>query len=138
MSDHLELPTCGKGLAESATLPARLGELSAAMSAVLEEHMQALDLSDANSKQEYEAYQKVAGGLEESAARLTATAQEMVRCRDLPMGRHDEQAMTQPRMMEVFEDYVRRKQALLTYLQKTLEQDQEMLVEMSRVITRRK
>ena len=36
-------PTCGKGLAANAVLPARLGELMAARAEVLERHMKALD-----------------------------------------------------------------------------------------------
>ena len=41
--------TCGKGLAENAALPAALGTVTAAMSQVLELHMRALDLGDADA-----------------------------------------------------------------------------------------
>ena len=39
-------PTCGKGLAEHASLPAKLGELSSAMAKLLEFHQTTLDLTD--------------------------------------------------------------------------------------------
>lgn len=127
MSNMPEQPTCGKGLAENSVLPGKLGELVAAMGQVLEVHMKALDLEDVNSKQEFEAYKDLAREHRQIAASLAATAQEMAGYRDLPMGRHDEKAMAAPRALEVFENFVRRKQELLTLLQQMIVQDQKML-----------
>ena len=127
MSNDLDQPTCGKGLAENSALPGKLGELVAAMGRVLEVHMRALDLNDVNSKQEYEAYKDLAREHRKIAASLEATAQEMAGYRNLPMGKHDEKAMVHPRTLEVFENFVQHKQELLTYLQETIEQDQKML-----------
>ena len=138
MSNIPEQPTCGKGLAENSVLPGKLGELVGAMGEVLEVHMRALDLNDVNSKQEFEAYKALAREHREIAAGLAAAAREMAGYRDLPMGRHDEKAMTHPRVREVFEDFVRHKQELLTFLQKTIEQDQKMLDQMSGERTRGK
>lgn len=135
MSIMPEEPTCGKGLAENSVLPAKLGELIGAMGEVLEVHMQALDLNDVNSKQEFEAYKDLVRENREIAASLAATAWEMAGYRDLPMGRHDEVAMAQPRALEVFENFVMRKQELLALLQESIEQDQRMLDQMGEAPT---
>ncbi|HEX6306191.1 MAG TPA: hypothetical protein VFZ76_18470 [Anaerolineales bacterium] len=127
MSNTPEQPTCGKGLAANSVLPRKLGELVAAMGQVLEVHMKALDLEDVHSKQEFEAYKDLARVHRHIAASLAATAQEMSGYRHLPMGRHDEKAMADPRGLEVFENFVRHKQELLTLLQEMIVQDQSML-----------
>ena len=49
-------PTCGKGLAETATLPVTLSEMLSAMATVLDVHRQALDRTDPNSGPELVAY----------------------------------------------------------------------------------
>jgi hypothetical protein len=125
-----EQPTCGKGLAHNAVLPARLGELTAALAENLEVHMKALDLSDHSAKQEHDAYTKLAGEHREIAAHLHAVAEQMAGYRDLPMGRHDERAMAAPAVLEAFERFVESKQRLLALLQETAEEDQKMLAVM--------
>lgn len=82
-------PTCGKGLAEHSTLPATLGELTAAMAEMLEFHQTTLDLTDGNARQEHEAYVKLAKAYRGIAGQLATTAAQMAGYRDLPMGRHD-------------------------------------------------
>jgi hypothetical protein len=119
--------TCGKGLAENSVLPAKLGELIAAMADNLEAHMKALDLADVNSKQEFEAYKDLVREEREISARLAITAQEMARYRDLPMGRHDEEVMTHPRVREAFEKFVRQKQELVALLDQIAERDHQLL-----------
>ena len=104
--DMTDQPTCGKGLAENSALPAKVGELIAAMGEVFALHMTALDLGDGNSKQEYEAYKDLTRELREIAAGLTAASQEKAGYRDLPMGRHDEVVLMRPRPLEVFENFV--------------------------------
>jgi hypothetical protein len=49
-------PTCGKGIAANAVLPAKLAELTAATAEVLERHTKALDLTDPAAREEREAY----------------------------------------------------------------------------------
>lgn len=122
-----EEQTCGKGLAENSVLPARVGNLLAAMAENLEVHMKALDLTDPNSRQEYEAYEGLVKDIQHTAAELEETAHRMAGYRDLPMGRHDEQAMTQPRVRETFERFVQRKQELLSLLEQTAERDNTLL-----------
>ena len=122
-----EQPTCGKGLAENSILPAKVGELIAAMAENLEAHMKALELKDVNSKQEYEAYKDLVREQREIAAKLAATAQEMEGYRDLPMGRHDEKAMTHSRVVDAFEKFVQHKRELLDLLEQSEERDDKLL-----------
>ena len=122
--------TCGQGLAEHSSLPAKLGELTAAVAENLELHMKALDLKDENAKREHDAYQKLALEHRQTASELHATAEEMVGYRDLPMGRHDETAMSDPLLLQAFERFVSLEQELLWLLQERIARDQKMLIEM--------
>lgn len=120
-------PTCGKGLAENSVLPARLGSLLSTMAENLEVHMQALDLTDQNSREEYKVYGELVRQLHQAASQLQATAHQMAGYRDLPMGKHDEQAMIHPRVRETFEKFVTQKQELSSLLEQTLERDNNLL-----------
>jgi hypothetical protein len=122
--------TCGQGLAEHSVLPAKLGQLTAALTEILETHAKALDRTDANARREYDAYQQVAQAQRKTAAELQAIAEQMAGYRDLPMGRHDEKAMTAPVNAEAFEKFVTLEQELLALLQQRLARDQSMLGEM--------
>jgi hypothetical protein len=119
--------TCGQGLAEHSAVPAKLGELIAAVVLNLEGHMQALDLTDETSKKEHDAYQGLAGEYRRIATDLKATAGRMAGYRDLPMGRHDAQAMSAPKVLSAFEQYVELERELLSLLQQRVEQDGKML-----------
>jgi hypothetical protein len=122
--------TCGKGLAASAVLPERLGAVTAAMAEVLRVHMESLDPEDDASRREHEAYDRVSQQLGQAASHLDALAREMAAYRDLPMGRHDMEAMNRPIVGESFAAFVERKQDLLALLQETAESDLEMLEQM--------
>ena len=122
--------TCGKGLAASAVLPERLGAVMAAMAEVLRVHMAALDPEDDASRREHEAYRRVSQHLDQAASQLDALAREMAAYRDLPLGRHDMEAMIRPVVRESFAAFVGRKQELLTLLQEAEASDREMLEQM--------
>ena len=122
-----EQPTCGKGLAENSVLPAKLGQVMAAMAENLEVHMKALDLTDENSRQEYHAYERLAKEYRQIAAQLHATAHEMAGYRNLSMGRHEEKAMTHTRVREAFEKFVQHKRELLDLLGQAAERDNQLL-----------
>ena len=122
-----EQPTCGKGLAENSILPARLSNLLAAMAENLETHMKALDLTDPNSRAEYDAYEKLVKEFQQIAVQLQATADQMAGYRDLPMGKHDENAMIHPRVRESFEKFVKLKLELLSLLEQAAERDDQLL-----------
>jgi hypothetical protein len=120
-------PTCGKGLAENSVLPAKMAEVLAAMVENLEAHMKALDLTDENSRREYSAYESLVNSYRQIVDQLQSTAAEMAGYRDLPMGRHDEKAMTHPRVRDAFGNLVEHKQELWGLLEGTAERDQKLL-----------
>lgn len=122
-----EQPTCGKGLAENSVLPARLADVIAGMAANLEVHSKALDLTDQSSRREHEVYELLVNELQQAATHLYATANQMAGARDLPMGRHDEKAMTHPRVRETFETFIKHKQELSVLLQETAARDDQLL-----------
>jgi hypothetical protein len=125
-------PTCGKGLAENAELPAKLGAVAAGMAEVLEHHMHALDVTDPNAKAEHDAYAQLVDAHRSIAAQLRATADQMAGYRDLPMGRHDEQVMTSPDALRVFDAFVKAKQELQALLDRQAAEDREMLAQIRR------
>jgi hypothetical protein len=135
---HDDQPTCGKGLAENSILPATLGKLLTAMTENLEIHMKALDLTDQNSQSEYNAYEELVKEFRQIAAQLYVAADHMAGYRDLPMGRHDEQAMAHPSVRETFEAFVKQKQELMSLLEQTAERDNNLLEMMRRHVNRSK
>ena len=122
--------TCGQGLAEHSVLPAKVGELISSLAEILELHMKALDLTDENSKKEHAAYVALASQYRKIAAQLQATAKQMAGYQDVPMGRHDQKAMSSPQFREAFERFVKLEEELLSMLQKRLEADRKMVAEM--------
>jgi len=128
--DEQEEQTCGRGLAENSALPAQLAEVTEAMADNLMAHMQALELDDEPARQEHAVYLRLTEEQRQAAARLRAVAGEMAAARDLPMGRHDTQAMTSPEVAEAFQRFVKAKQELLALLQRMAEQDQRLLAQM--------
>jgi hypothetical protein len=121
-------PTCGKGLAQHASLPALLGQLTAAVADVLEHHTTGLDTSDPNSARERDVYQKLVQEHRETAAQLAATSERMTAARDMPMGAHNIDALSDP---AAFKRLVEREEQLVQLLQTRLEQDRAMLAAMS-------
>jgi hypothetical protein len=123
-------PTCGKGLAANARLPAKLGDVASAMAEMLDIHTTALDPTDENSAREREAYLSLVSTYRAVATELHALGEEMAGYRDLPMGRHNMSVMTDPKMAETFAELVRAKEELLSNLQERIEGDKAMLAEM--------
>jgi transposase len=119
--------TCGKGLAEHSALPAKLAELIGSVADNLEIHMKALDLSDANAMKERDAYESLTRQHRQIASLLRATAAEMAGYRDLPMGRHDETAMSSPQLIDAFEALVSTRRETVELLQAMLKQEETML-----------
>ena len=130
MADMDEQPTCGKGIAERSKLTSMLGELVAATARVLEVHMKALDVSDPNSKLEFDAYRDIATAHRRIAAELASTAERMSGYRTLAMGRHDMAAMMSPAPRHAFAGFVKLEEELAAFLTKHLEQDHAMLAQM--------
>lgn len=128
--DSDDQPTCGKGLAAHAPLPAKLGELTDSVAAIPEGHIEALDLTDENSRKERDAYQALAKQHRVAGAQLRATAKEMAGFRDLPMGRRDIETLSAPAAFEAFRKFVLLEQQLVALLLARLEEDRMMLAEM--------
>ena len=119
--------TCGQGLADHSVLPARMGELIAALAGNLERHQKTLDLGDENARRELAVYRDLTGRFAKIAADLEAASHTMAQQRDLPMGRHDEEAMGDPSLMQAFERFVDEEQALLELLEKAIDRDRRLL-----------
>ena len=126
----MEEQTCGRGLAENSVLPAQLAEVTEAMADNLQAHMQALELDDEAARQEHAVYLRLAEEQRQVAGRLRAVAGEMAAARDLPMGRHDAQTLTSPEVAHAFQHFVRAKRELLALLERTAEQDRQLLAAM--------
>ena len=129
-----EQPTCGQGLADYSLLPARLGELIACVAEVIEAHTGALVSNDEATQKELGVYLKLTRQHREIGALLEATGEEMAGHRDLPMGKHDPKAMSSPRPVEAFQSLVKAEEDLLALLQKRVEEDRRMLVEMGELL----
>lgn len=125
-----EEPSCGKGLAANAALPAKLGELTTSVARVLETHTKALDLEDDNARQEYDAYVELVQHHRRVAAEMHALGERMASHHDLPMGRHDVEALSSPEAVDVFEKLVTLEQELLSLLDERLEQHRPLLREL--------
>jgi hypothetical protein len=124
-----EQQTCGQGLAENAVLPARLGKVTAALAEVLDAHIPALDLGDEAARKEHDAYARLVAQHRRLAAELESTASEMKGYEDLPMGRHDQDAMASPRVLESFRHFVATEKQLLAMLEERVRRDEEMLAQ---------
>jgi hypothetical protein len=130
MANDNDLPTCGKGLAANSWLPSTLSDLTAALADVLEHHTSALDKNEEAGRQEYDAYENLVKSFRDVSVKLSAFAKEMSGYRDLPMAEHDMSVMNSRRSLEVFENFVQRKQDLRNLLQKTAIEDEEMLAQL--------
>ncbi len=119
--------TCGAGLAAHAVLPAKLGELVAAVADNLEAHLRSLDPADDETRAERDAYLSIAGQHRGIAERLAAVAREMAAQGDLPMGRHDEALLGAPEAVDAFRRYLDRERELAALLQGLIEVDQRLL-----------
>lgn len=127
-----EQPSCGRGLAERSALPAKLGELVAAVADNLEAHLIALDLTDENARAEHDAYVTLAREHRKASDQLQSTGRRMAGYRDLPTGKHDARGMLSPKIAEAFAKFASLEQELLTFLQRAVERDQRMLAGMRR------
>jgi uncharacterized protein YndB with AHSA1/START domain len=125
-----ETASCGAGLAQHASVPAKMAAVFAALAETLESHRAMLVLSDGNARLEDEAYQKLADGYREVAARTSATASLMASYRDLPPCAHHEAAFGK-RQLAAFESFVEAQNELLEILRPAAERDQALLKRMT-------
>ena len=120
--------TCGKGLAASSGLPAKLGELMGTMAEMLERHTKALDLGEAAGREEQAAYASLVKRYGEVAAGLEGRAAEMAGYRDLPMASHDMAVMQDPKGQgEAFGRVVEIEKELVELLRERVKEAEEMM-----------
>lgn len=124
-----EEPTCGTGVAENSALPAAFSRTLAAVADVLENHIDALDLSSEESKPEHEAYRDLVKQHRDIASHLETMADRMVGCRDLPMAVHDPTAMVAPKSLKSFEQLVETERELSKMLRTRAKENDAMLAE---------
>jgi hypothetical protein len=124
------LPSCGPGLAEHSALPAKLAKLFASLAHNLEAHAKALEPSDEAAKVERRAYLNLVAEHRKVAQQLSKTAEAMARYRELPPAKHDAEVMRSREILEAFEDFVKRERDVFAVLERRIEADQKMLVEM--------
>ncbi len=125
-----EEPTCGRGLAQNAVVPAGLAAVAAGLAQNLEIHTRALNLSDAATVREREVYERVAHSLRSAATDLQTAATEMASAVDLPMGAHDMAVITTPDVLDAFARYVAAEDDLRRTLDAQHVDNEQMLVAM--------
>ena len=126
----MEEQTCGRGVAENSVLPAQLAEVTEAMADNLQAHMQALELDDEAARQEHAVYLRLVEEQRQAGGRLRSVAAEMAAARDLPMGRHDPEAMRSPEVAQAYRHFIEARNQLADLLGRMAEQDQRLLAEM--------
>ncbi|MEX1103842.1 MAG: hypothetical protein WED87_06315 [Dehalococcoidia bacterium] len=124
-------PTCGKGLAANAVLPAKLAELLTALADTLEAHRPALDRDEPAGRQEDEACATLVEDQRQIAARLASLATRMEGCRTLPMASHDIAVMADPARMAPYARFVATERQRANMLQQSVAQGAAMLAETS-------
>jgi hypothetical protein len=122
--------TCGEGLANRSALPAKFGALFGSLADNLEVHMRALDPSDADARQELEAYLRLANGYRDIAGRLSAIAREMAGYRGLPAACHDMTVISDAKTRTTFEQFAEHEEEVAALLQEHARHDRRMLLEM--------
>ena len=124
-----EVPSCGAGLAQHSSVPAKIAPVFAALAETLEAHRAMLILTDQNARREDEAYQKLAAGYRELATRVQSLASQMATYRDLPAAAHDEKAFGE-RQLQAVQSFVKAQSELLQILRPAAERDEAMLATM--------
>jgi hypothetical protein len=120
-------PTCGRGIAANAALPAMLSDLMTALADTLDAHRPALDLKETAGRQEDEAYATLVAEQREIAGRLESLAKRMEGYRDLPMASHDMSVMAQPERMAPYARFVDLERELVGMLQRSVADGEAML-----------
>jgi uncharacterized protein YndB with AHSA1/START domain len=126
-----ETPTCGIGLAQHSTIPAKIGVMFEGLAETLELHRKMLMLDDPNARREDEVYRELAASWTNIAQLVEKTAAHMGAQRELPMGAHDETAWGDAHL-KAFEKFVKAQTQVLALLQVAAERDEQMLASMTK------
>lgn len=126
-----EAPTCGIGLAQHATIPAKIGAMFEGLAETLELHREMLMLDDRNSRTEDEVYRELAASWKDIAQRVGRAAAQMAAQRELALGAHDEAGWGDAHL-KAFEKFVKAQTQALALLRVAAERDEAMLGSMTR------
>jgi uncharacterized protein YndB with AHSA1/START domain len=125
-----ETPTCGSGLAQHATIPARIGVMIEGLAETLDLHRKMLKLHDANARKEDEVYRELAASWTTIAQLVEKAAAVMAAQHELPMGAHDETAWGEAHL-KAFGKFVKAQTQVLALLRVAAERDEQMLASMT-------
>lgn len=121
-----DMPTCGMGLAEHATIPAKIAVMFEGLAETLELHRRMLVADDPNTRKEDEVYRDLAARWKQIAELVAEAAGQMAAQRELPMGAHDEKAWGEAHR-RAFETFVKGQTQVLALLRVAAERDEKML-----------
>ena len=126
-----EQQTCGKGLAEHSSVPAKFAEFIEALVDNLEAHLPTINVAGEEGRRERAAYESLAAGFRRAAEILGSVSAEMRGYRILPMAPHHEAAFADPRIAQAFARFVAVEGELGTMLGDAHARDLRMLEQMS-------
>jgi uncharacterized protein YndB with AHSA1/START domain len=125
-----EAPTCGVGVAQHATIPAKIGVMFEGLAETFELHRKMLVLDDPNSRKEDEVYRELAASWKDIAQLVEKTAAHMAAQQELPMGVHDQTAWGDAHL-KAFEKFVKAQTQVLALLRVAAERDEKMFASMT-------
>ena len=122
--------SCGEGLAQHASVPAKVAPLFAALADTLELHRDLLDPTDPQAREEDEVYRELASRYRGLAQGIADAAARMASCQGLAPCPHDTSAFGSPHL-EAFQRFVKAQRELLEILRPAAERDQRFLASMT-------
>jgi hypothetical protein len=125
-----EAPTCGIGVAQHASIPAKIEVMFEGLGETLELHRKMLVLYDPNARKEDEVYRELAASWRQIAELVQKAAAKMAAQRELPMGAHDQTAWGDEHL-RAFEKFVKGQSHVLSLLRVAAERDEQMLASMN-------
>ena len=128
-----DTPTCGIGLAQHATIPARMAVMFEGLADTLELHRRMLVPGDPNARKEDAVYRDLAARWKRIAELVAEAARQMAAQRELPMGAHDETAWGEAHL-RAFETFVKGQSQVLALLRVAAERDEKMLASMQKAV----
>jgi uncharacterized protein YndB with AHSA1/START domain len=126
-----QAPSCGAGVAQHATIPAKLAIMFEGLAETMALHRKMLKLDDAHARKEDEVYAVLAQRWHEIARQVRETAAQMEAQRELPMGAHDQSAWNTEHL-QAFAKFVRAQGQALSLLRVAQTRDQHMLSSMEK------
>lgn len=127
-----DLLTCGHGLAERSRLPLVLAGLFDHSAENLEVHLETLGVTEEHARTERDVWLRVGAQHRSIAVQLRATGEFIAQYRDLPMTRHDVEALFSSRVIAAFERFAAAEQAVAALLADGAERDEAMLLQARR------